>query len=314
MSASRINRILDNLRDLFKSKAVRKNIDPAEQLAHDVIEAAKTMWWRFFDWLALVEWRQLCIILFLVLVIAGMAGGGDTAWMFVMSSVLLKVVAGGKRRSDLLAKAATVQADVATLERRLLEAQMATLQAQVEPHFLFNTLALIGQLIETDPPQAANIHQHLIAYLRSTLPQMRAPGGGTLGRQVELSRAYLAIMQARMKERLTVEFIIPPALEYAPFPPMMLQTLIENSIKHGLEPKIQGGHIEIRASAEGGYLQVNVQDTGVGFDMHAGEGVGLANIRERLRLLYGHNAQLIIETPLAGGADCSIRIPYLEKT
>ena len=93
----------------------------------------------------------------------------------------VKVLAGGKRKAELERQGSDRKADVATLERRLIEAQMATLQAQVEPHFLFNTLALIGQLIETDPPEAARIHAHLIDYLRSTLPQMRAAGGGTLG-------------------------------------------------------------------------------------------------------------------------------------
>jgi sensor histidine kinase YesM len=135
-----------------------------------------------------------------------------------------------------------------------MEAQMAALQAQVEPHFLFNTLALIGQLIETDPPEAARVHAHLIEYLRSTLPQMRARGGATLGKQVELSRAYLAIMQARMKERLQVRFEVPDFLGSAPFPPMMLQTLIENSIKHGLEPKIEGGTIVVRACVVDGAI------------------------------------------------------------
>jgi sensor histidine kinase YesM len=239
----------------------------------------------------------------------------EPAIWFILLSFGVKVLAGGKRKAELVAKDATAQADVATLERRLLEAQLATLQAQVEPHFLFNTLALIGQLIETDPPQAARIHQHLIDYLRSTLPQMRATGGGTLGRQVQLSRAYLAIMQARMKERLTVSFDIPDYLEHAPFPPMMLQILIENSIKHGLEPKIEGGRIDVRAMLVDGIMQVDVRDNGVGFNMHADDGVGLANIRERLRLLYDNRAELVIEAPLDGGALASIRIPYskLEK-
>jgi LytS/YehU family sensor histidine kinase len=187
---------------------------------------------------------------------------------------------------------------------------MATLQAQIEPHFLFNTLALIGQLIETDPPQAARIHANLIQYLRAALPQMREKGGGTLGRQVELSRAYLSIMQARMRERLTVAIEMPQALSEAPFPTMMLQTLVENSIKHGLEPKVAGGHIDIRAHALDGYLKVEVIDNGVGFNLHAGDGIGLANIRERLKMLYGQNGQLIIEAPADGGAYTCIRIPY----
>jgi sensor histidine kinase YesM len=191
-----------------------------------------------------------------------------------------------------------------------MEAQMAALQAQVEPHFLFNTLALIGQLIETDPQEAARVHAHLIEYLRSTLPQMRARDGGTLGKQVELSRAYLAIMQARMKERLNVRFEVPDFLGSAPFPPMMLQTLIENSIKHGLEPKIAGGTVSVRAYVDGVTLHVEVCDDGIGIDPHADDGIGLANIRERLQLLYGINAELVIQTPPGGGACAQIKLPY----
>ena len=291
MAASQLNKIMDFLRDAFAE--------------------ATTLWWSFFDWLALVEWRQLYITWFLVFAFGAITKFSEPAVWFIMLSFGVKVLAGGKRKAELVAKEMSAQADVATLERRLLEARMATLQAQVEPHFLFNTLALIGQLIETDPPQAARIHTHLIEYLRATLPQVRSNGGGgTLGRQVQLSRAYLSIMQARMKERLDVGFAIPDYLEHAPFPPMMLQILIENSIKHGLEPKIEGGRIDVSAQLINGTMQVDVRDNGVGFNMHSDEGVGLANIRERLRLLFGNRAELVIEQPLAGGALASIRVPY----
>lgn len=291
MRASDLNRFVDLLREIVAEAAV--------------------LWWRFFDWLAMVEWRQLWIIAFLVFAFGVLLGYPEPAIWFVFISFGVKVLAGGKRKAELQAKEATQQADVAELERRLTEAQMAALQAQVEPHFLFNTLALIGQLIETDPPQAARIHANLIEYLRSTLPQMRAPNGGTLKHQVELARAYLAIMQARMKERLQFNFDVPDYLENAVFPPTMLQILIENSIKHGLEPKIEGGRIDVRAYLIDGTMHVDVQDNGIGFNMHAGEGVGLANIRERLRLLYGSRAELVIEMPLQGGALASIRVPYI---
>lgn len=290
MKASQFNRVLDFLRE--------------------ALAEATVLWWRFFDWLAVVEWRQLFITWFLLLIMGGLVGMPEPVFWFIILSLGVKNLAGGKRKAELQAKAATEQADVATLEKRLAEAQMATLQAQIEPHFLFNTLALIGQLIETDPPEAARIHQHLIDYLRSTLPQMRATGGGTLGRQVELSKSFLAIMQARMKERLTINFDVPDYLEQAPFPPMMLQTLIENAIKHGLEPKIEGGHIDVSASLIDGHLHVDVRDNGVGFNMKADDGVGLANIRERLRLLFGASAELVIEAPIEGGAICSIRVPF----
>ena len=285
MQASQINRTLD-----FMREAIR--------------EASK-LWWAFFDWLAVVEWRRLYLTWFLAVVFFIMVNTPEPAFWYVFISFGVKVLAGGKRRAELVARDATLKADVATLERRLTEAQMAALQAQVEPHFLFNTLALIGRLIETDPPEAAKVHAHLIAYLRSALPQMRSSGGATLGKQLELSKAYLAIMQARMKERLAVRFEVPDFLGSAPFPPMMLQTLIENAIKHGLEPKIAGGTILVRARVDGATLMVDVCDDGVGIDLHADEGVGLANIRERLQLLYGAQAELVIEAPMSGGACAS---------
>jgi LytS/YehU family sensor histidine kinase len=290
VQASQINRTLDFMREAIK-------------------EASK-LWWAFFDWLAVVEWRRLYLTWFLAIVFFVMVNTPEPAFWYVFISFGVKVLAGGKRRAELVARDATLKADVATLERRLTEAQMAALQAQVEPHFLFNTLALIGRLIETDPPEAAKVHAHLIAYLRSALPQMRSSGGATLGKQLELSKAYLAIMQARMKERLAVRFEVPDFLGSAPFPPMMLQTLIENAIKHGLEPKIAGGTILVRARVDGATLVVDVCDDGVGIDLHADEGVGLANIRERLQLLYGAQAELVIEAPISGGACASVRIPY----
>jgi LytS/YehU family sensor histidine kinase len=290
MSASQINSSLDFLRDVFREASV--------------------LWWRFFDWLAVVEWRQLALTWFLAFMVCAPLNMPEPAFWYMIVSFGVKVLAGGKRKAELMAREATVQANVATLERRLMEAQMAALQAQVEPHFLFNTLALIGQLIETDPPEAARVHAHLIEYLRSTLPQMRARDGGTLGKQVELSKAYLSIMQARMKERLNVRFEVPDFLGSAPFPPMMLQTLIENSIKHGLEPKIAGGTVTVRAYVDGATLHVEVCDDGVGIDPHADDGIGLANIRERLQLLYGKNAELVIQMPPSGGACALIKLPH----
>jgi len=287
------------------------NAKGALDIVREIGEITATLWWRFFDWLAQVEWRKL-VIIWLLVMIFGMTpfGHPEQTGAFIVLSLGLKVLAGGKRRAELEARDATTHADEEGLERRLVEARMAALQAQVEPHFLFNTLALIGQLIETDPPQAARIHQNLIDYLRATLPQMRARGAGTLGRQIEMSRAYLAIMQARMRARLAVSIDVPDEMQSATFPVMMLQILIENAIKHGLEPKIAGGRIDIRASVDNQVLQVDVLDDGIGFNVHAGDGLGLANVRERLRILYGNRAQLVIEAPLTGGTRASIRLPY----
>ena len=280
-------------------------------IIREIGETAVSLWWHFFDWLAQVEWRKLMIICLLLMILsATVFHAPQQAWGFILLSVALKVLAGGKRKAELEARHAESQADEESIERRVVEARMAALQAQVEPHFLFNTLALIGQLIETDPPQAARIHQNLIDYLRATLPQMRAKGAGTLGRQIEMSRAYLAIMQARMRSRLAVSIDVPEEMASATFPVMMLQILIENAIKHGLEPKIEGGRIDIRASVEGQMLQVDVVDDGVGFNPFSSDGVGLANVRERLRIQYGNRAQLVIEAPLTGGTRASIRVPY----
>ncbi|QBE62886.1 sensor histidine kinase [Pseudoduganella lutea] len=274
-------------------------------------ETASSLWWQFFDWLAQVPMRQLVVTWVLATLLACTPViHPKQAAAFIVISLGLKVLAGGKRKAEIEARRASQQAGTEELERRLVEARMAALQAQVEPHFLFNTLALIGQLIETDPPQAARIHQHLIDYLRSTLPQMRSRGNGTLGRQITLSRSYLAIMQARMKARLAVSIDVAPGLESATFPPMMLQILIENAIKHGLEPKIEGGRIDIRAFATGSVLQVDVQDDGVGFSCYADDGIGLANVRERLKLMYGTRAELQIETPPEGGCRAAIRVPF----
>jgi sensor histidine kinase YesM len=290
MPSGQVNRALDNLRDALGELTV--------------------VWWRFVDWLAVVEWRQLVIIWLLTVLFMGFLHTPEPAVWFVFISFGVKVLAGGKRKADIEARQAGIKANVANLEKQLAQAQMAALQAQVEPHFLFNTLALIGQLIETDPPEAARVHAHLIDYLRATLPQLRTRGGGTLGKQCEMVKAYLAIMQARMKERLQVKCIVPTFLESAPFPPMMLQSLVENAIKHGLEPKIAGGLVTVRAQVVDATLVVDVCDDGIGINLHAPDGVGLANIRERLQLLYGDAAELVIEAQAGGGCCASIRLPY----
>ncbi|MFZ6757741.1 sensor histidine kinase [Undibacterium sp. Ji50W] len=275
----------------------------------DVIETMTVLWWQFFDWLAVKSWTYLMVTALLSLIIGGMLGLGGPVFLLIIVSIIVKSLAGGKRRAEIAATAAATRADVEALERRVLEAEMAALQAQIEPHFLFNTLALIGQLIETSPAEASKVHQHLITYLRSALPQMRDKGNGKLGQQMEMCRAYLNIMQARMQERLTYQIELPSELEFLPFPSMMIQTLVENSIKHGLEPKTTGGHICITAKKLDNHLLVEVRDNGMGFNMHADDGLGLSNIRERLKVLYAGKAQLIIEAPQSGGAVVGIQLP-----
>ena len=276
----------------------------------EIGDAIVVVWWRFFDWLAVVSWKKLLLVYLLGMILAGILKHPIPFLLFVIASLIIKVVAGGKRRAELTADAATRRADTEQLERTVLEARMQALQAQIEPHFLFNTLASIDQLIRTDPPTASRMQQSLIRYLRSAMPQMRDGSRPTLGQQVNLCAAFLEIMAVRMEERLQSVIDVPEGLKSAVFPSMMLQTLVENAIKHGLEPKPEGGRLEIGAEVVDGLLAVHVLDTGVGFLPKAEGGVGLANVRERLAALYKDRAELVIDVPPGGGTCATIKVPY----
>ena len=280
------------------------------QTLGEIRELVVVLWWRFFDWLAVVSWKKLVLVSVLGLVLAAILKHPNPALMLIVASLIIKVVAGGKRRAELTADAATKRAETEQLERTVLEARMEALQAQIEPHFLFNTLASIDQLIQTDPPRASRMQQSLIRYLRSAMPQMRDGRRSTLGQQVDLSSAFLEIMAVRMEGRLQSAVRVPDGLKSAVFPSMMLQTLVENAIKHGLEPKPEGGLLQIGADVVDGQLAVHVLDTGVGFMPKGDGGVGLENIRERLKVLYHGRAELIIGVPPAGGTCATIKVPY----
>lgn len=240
---------------------------------------------------------------------------GDWLMSFVMllvlAGIIVKVVLGGKKRAERRAQAATETAAEESLKRQLAEAQLKTMQAQVEPHFLFNTLASVDYLIETEPSTASKMQKSLIQYLRAALPQMRQ-GSTTLGKEVQLCRSYLEILKFRMEERLQYSVIVPQGLGSAQFPPMMLQSLVENSIKHGLEPKPEGGSLTISADISNGRLRVTVADSGLGFATagQGGTGVGLANVRERLAALYSGAASLSIEANSPSGTIVTIEVPY----
>jgi sensor histidine kinase YesM len=280
------------------------------QTLRGIGSAIVVLWWRFFDWLAVVPWKTLLIVSVLGLILAAILKYHKVFLLFIVASVIIKVVAGGKRRAELTAAEATQRAETEQLERTVVEARMEALQAQIEPHFLFNTLASIDQLIQTDPPRASQMQQSLIRYLRSAMPQMRDGGRPSLGQQVDLSTAFLEIMGVRMEERLEPVINVPEGLKSAIFPSMMLQTLVENAIKHGLEPKASGGRLEISAEIVDGLLAVHVLDNGMGFMPKTAGGVGLANIRDRLKALYGGRAELIISVPPTGGTCATIRVPY----
>lgn len=244
----------------------------------------------------------------------------DLAFVFILTSAIVKVTYTGRLKAEVQAAQATETAEDESLKRQVVEARMAAMQAQVEPHFLFNTLASIDHLIETDPRRASAMQKNLIALLRASMPTMREvnaqAGPGHLGRELSLVRPYLELLKMRMEERLQADIQVPEGLLSAEFPPMMIQGLVENAIKHGLEPKPEGGRLLLRAEIVHGDLAVTVEDSGLGFGRSgaaggtAGTGVGLANIRERLALLYGAAARLTITEPADGGTRVVISVPY----
>lgn len=237
------------------------------------------------------------------------------SWLWILLSIVIKIAHGGRVRAEFIASSALETAEKAAIEQQLTEARLSTLQAQLEPHFLFNTLSSIDYLILTDPPKAGEVLRSFIAFLRGSLPdiqQSRACPLRPLGIELDFVEAYLQIQKARMEERLHHSINVPQGLRSALFPPFMLQTLAENAIKHGLEPKREGGSLQISASIEDGQLQITVHDSGIGLEAYAESslGTGLTNLRERLRLLFGEAAQFNLRSDLEGGTTATLRLPY----
>lgn len=229
--------------------------------------------------------------------------------------LVVKHYIGRSRRAQDVAAQKTQEAESANVNRQIVEAKLMALQAQVEPHFLYNTLANVQALTEVDPAQANQMTGHLIQYLRASLPKMRE-NISTVGQEVELVRAYLNILKMRMGTRLEFDVMVPDALLNAPFPPLMLPSLVENAIKHGLEPVREGGRIDVIAEKVGegdaATIRMIVKDTGRGFSdepVQLGGGVGLANIRERLQALFADRAHLTLEANSPKGVIAMIEVP-----
>jgi LytS/YehU family sensor histidine kinase len=197
------------------------------------------------------------------------------------------------------------------IDAQMIEARLQVMQAQVEPHFLFNTLAHVQRLFQTDPIRGRSMLDSFCGYLCAALPQMRGDRS-TLGREVELARAYLDTQRIRMGRRLRFEMEIPDELQAAALPPMILLPLVENAVKHGLTPLRGGGTIVISAASDGDILRITVADTGVGFstvELGSGSGIGLSNIRSRLSALYGPNARLALRGNAPHGMIATIDLP-----
>ena len=227
--------------------------------------------------------------------------------IFILT-IVAKIFIDRARASMRLAELKKKEADFHSMSRQVTEAKLQALQAQVEPHFLYNTLASVQALTEVDPAQANAMTGHLIQYLRNALPKMRE-SVSTVGQEIELVRAYLNILQMRMGKRLTFDITVPQNLLALPFPPLMVPSLVENAIKHGLEPQREGGSVLISAQSQDGKLRLTVADTGRGFGEAIGAGVGLANIRERLAALYGDKAKLTLEENAPHGVIATIEVP-----
>jgi hypothetical protein len=198
--------------------------------------------------------------------------------------------------------------DRLSLEREMTEAHLQVMQAQIEPHFLFNTLANVRRLYQTDPPMGRAMLQHLSRYLSAALPQMRE-SQSTLGRELALTIAYLNVQKIRMGERLCFDVDVPEALKACAMPPMMLLTLVENAIRHGLAPQPKGGRVRVSARVDDGTLRLQVADTGRGLQDSSGVGVGLANIRARLKTLFETDARLLLAQNPASGVTATLELP-----
>jgi two-component sensor histidine kinase len=256
---------------------------------------------------------------------AGAAGDATGAWTIWLGNIislgLLSFgLAGGsglwtwrRERTDLAALAQERSLAQAQAERREAELRLSVLAAQVEPHFLFNTLAGVRSAISSDPVRASDMIDRLVDYLRAAIPRLRSDGAAqaTLGAQLEIVRAYLGLMRARMP-RLQVRIDVPDALLSARCPPLMLISLAENAVKHGVERKVGPAQVGVRAALDDqGRLAVTVLDDGPGFQSEAsGSGLGLTNIRERLAQLYPDASSLTLRAQAEGGVAATLTLPY----
>ncbi|MGC2856191.1 sensor histidine kinase [Novispirillum sp. DQ9] len=221
----------------------------------------------------------------------------------LFGSILTTVFVLNRRRTSLAR-------DLREAGRAELEARLRMLQAQIEPHFLFNTLATLSDLVDTDAAQARALLDRLVVYLRATLSQSRADRGGTLGDELALVRAYLEICAMRIGPRMSWRIDCPAPLEDRAFPLMLLQPLVENAVRHGVEPKPGPVSITVAVRLDGGHLRIAVSDTGLGVGASMpGGGFGLENVRSRLRALHGAAGGLRLAAGPDGGAVATLDIP-----
>jgi hypothetical protein len=219
-----------------------------------------------------------------------------------------------QRELQLRSQAESFELERSELERKALDSRLRLLQAQVEPHFLFNTLANVRELVVAGSPQAATVLDTLIAYLRAAVPRLHDPST-TIGQELQLVRAYLALMHLRMPDRLQFDVQADPAALDLRCPPTTLLTLVENAIRHGIDPSEEGGRIDVRVEVLDGRCRVSVSDTGLGLrDAQGSLGTGLAALRERLALVFGREVQVRIGAMEPRGARAEAEFPAIRPT
>jgi signal transduction histidine kinase len=195
------------------------------------------------------------------------------------------------------------------LERKALDSRLRLLQAQVEPHFLFNTLANVRELVDSGSPQASTVLDSLIAYLRAAVPRLHEPAT-TMAQEISLVRAYLELMHMRMPDRLQFTLQVDKEAEGLRCPPTTLLTLVENAVRHGIDPSEEGGRIDVRVRVQDGRCVAEVRDTGVGLkDSGDGLGTGLASLRERLQLVFGSDVKLRVSSHVPRGVSAEVDFP-----
>ena len=218
------------------------------------------------------------------------------------------------RQKDALARTQALQLDLqrSEFERQALDARLSLLQAQVAPHFLFNTLANVQALVDTGSPRASEVLRCLVAYLRAAVPRLDEPAT-TVGQELELVRAYLELMHMRIPDRLQFALHVDDAALGLRCPPMTLLTLVENAVRHGIDPSEEGGRIDVHVERQGGRCRLRVLDTGVGLGLSArGLGTGLSSLRERLELVFGKDARLAISAREPKGVSAELDLPARE--
>lgn len=254
------------------------------------------------------------------LIIAGIGITGNPWFFFsveqatlalgVFFSVLGYIVMSTRDRVfKLSAELAQTQANEAAAAQKMAETELRLLQAQIEPHFLFNTLSNITSMIHTNPEAAEQTLNNLSTLLRNSLRQTREPLT-TLGEELRVLRAYLDIQKIRMGDRLQYDIDAPADLSSMPIPPLLLQPLVENAISHGIEPAIKGGHVDILVEQKEAVVQLTVRDTGIGIvSDKASNGTGLRNVRERLQVLYKNQATLKLMENTPQGVIVELQLP-----